>query len=106
MVPEVLPIDLKRELVADNPPTLIDVREADELEICRLPGAIHIPLGQLPSRLSELDAETNYVVFCHLGGRSARATAFLLESGFKNVRNLVTGIRGWAESVDPNLPKY
>jgi adenylyltransferase/sulfurtransferase len=87
-------------------PLVVDVREAQELEICRLDDATHIPLGQLPVRLAELDPNRETVVMCHHGIRSAHAVAFLRRAGFKNARNLVGGIEAWAKRVDPSMARY
>ena len=67
---------------------IVDVREPAEFEICRIPGAVLIPLGQLPSRVRELDPSQEIVLHCKVGGRSANATAFLKSAGFTRARNL------------------
>jgi adenylyltransferase/sulfurtransferase len=85
---------------------LLDVREPHELEISRIEGATLIPLGQLASRLSELDTAQELVVFCKAGTRSARALELLLSAGFRKVKNLKGGINAWAREVDPRLPVY
>jgi len=105
-VPTISPTELKQELRGPTPPKVIDVRESDELEISRLPEAIHIPLNQLPYRLDELSPDDDLVILCRSGNRSGRATQFLLAQGFARVRNLATGINGWAREVDPTLPIY
>jgi adenylyltransferase/sulfurtransferase len=103
---EILPIELQDELASENPPIIIDVREPDELLISSLPGAINIPEGELPARLDELDPEKNYVILCRTGNRSGRATMVLKRKGFKHVRNIATGINGWAQTVDPTFKQY
>jgi len=85
---------------------LIDVREPHELEISRIPNTENFPLGQLASRLSELDSAQEMVVFCRAGTRSARALEMLLSAGFKRLRNLKGGINAWACEVDQSLPIY
>jgi len=55
---------------------LLDVREGWELNICALPGALHIPMGQVPARAEELDPEQELVVICHHGVRSLRVARF------------------------------
>jgi rhodanese-related sulfurtransferase len=100
------PQELFAELEAGANPVLLDVREADELEISVLPGVVHLPLGELANRLDELDPEADTVVICRTGGRSGRATSFLQGQGFRRVRNLETGMNGWAQSVDPTMPVY
>ncbi len=94
------------ERVKTNHLKLIDVREPHELEISRLPNATNIPLGQLASRLSELDSAEDMVLFCKSGNRSTRALELLTSAGFKKVKNLKGGINAWAREVDKNLPVY
>jgi adenylyltransferase/sulfurtransferase len=89
-----------------NSPHLIDVREPHELEISRLEGADLIPLGQLASRLSELDSAEDIVLFCKAGTRSARALELLASAGFRKMKNLKGGINAWAREVDPSMPIY
>jgi molybdopterin/thiamine biosynthesis adenylyltransferase/rhodanese-related sulfurtransferase len=89
-----------------NTPHLIDVREPHELEISHLEGADLIPLGQLASRLSELDSAEEIVLFCKSGTRSARALELLASAGFRKMKNLKGGINAWAREVDPSLPIY
>jgi adenylyltransferase/sulfurtransferase len=85
---------------------LIDVREPHELEISNIEGAEIIPLGQLASRLSELDSAQDIVLFCKAGTRSARALELLVGAGFRKVKNLRGGINSWAQEVDKTLPIY
>ena len=85
---------------------LLDVREPHEVEIAVLPGALHIPLRQLPEKLDRLDPAAEIVVHCKLGGRSARAVKLMREAGFSRTRNLAGGIDRWAERIDPSVPRY
>lgn len=85
---------------------LLDVREDHELEISRLPQALHIPMGQVPGRLDELARDRPLVVMCRSGGRSAQVAQFLERNGFDDVYNLAGGINAWAEEVDPSLDVY
>lgn len=85
---------------------LLDVREPHELEISRLDGATVVPLGQLATRLSELDSAEEMVVVCKSGTRSARALELLVSAGFRKVKNLKGGINAWSEEIDPSLPIY
>ncbi len=93
-------------LLQPEPPVFLDVREAWELEIVKLSNAIHFPLPQFAQSLPKLDKEKPVIVFCHHGGRSARATAILLENGFNNVKNLSGGIDAWALKIDPSMERY
>lgn len=105
-VAEIAPQELKRRLDAGEPLTVLDVREPWECEIARLPGTLHIPLGDVPARLDELDRGVELVVMCKAGGRSRRAAEFLLSHGFSHVANLTGGIDAWARDIDPGLPSY
>jgi adenylyltransferase/sulfurtransferase len=99
-------VELKSRIDSGNPPVIVDVREPSEFQICRIPGAILIPLGQLASRLGELDPAAEVVLQCRSGARSARAAAFLRQQGFSQARNLEGGILAWIDQVDPSQPKY
>lgn len=105
-VPVITPHELKNELQSETPPVLLDVREAAELQISQLPGAHHIPLGELTRRILELDSNQNVVVICRSGARSAEAAKLLIRNGHTRVRNLVGGINAWANDVDPTLTVY
>jgi adenylyltransferase/sulfurtransferase len=85
---------------------LLDVREPHEADIARIAGSTLIPLGELPSRVAELDPSRDIVVHCRSGIRSARAVRLLLDQGFPRVRNLRGGILAWADEVDPTVTKY
>jgi rhodanese-related sulfurtransferase len=100
------PRALAARLAAEEPPLLLDVREDFEWRLCRLPGALLIPLEQLPGQLAALDPERETVVYCHTGVRSAYAAEFLRREGFRRVGNLLGGIHRWALEVDPTLPTY
>jgi rhodanese-related sulfurtransferase len=85
------PVDDHREVVG-SAGQLIDVREPVEFAEGTLPGAINIPLGELPDRLAELDQNRRVVLLCRSGGRSANAAQFLATSGFEDVVNLEGGL--------------
>jgi adenylyltransferase/sulfurtransferase len=85
---------------------LIDVREPHEYQICRIPNARLIPLGELPKRVNELNSADEIVAHCKSGARSAKAVDFLKQAGFKKVRNMKGGILAWSDKVDPSVPKY
>lgn len=97
---------LKDRLDGQEAFLLVDVREQREFEICRIPGSVLIPLGELPARLAELDGHDDVVVHCKSGARSAKAVALLRDRGYSQARNLRGGILAWIDRVDPTLPRY
>ena len=86
--------------------SILDVREPHEFEICRILGSTLIPLGELQSRVGELDRDSEIVAHCRSGVRSAKAVKLLREAGFTKVRNLTGGVLAWSNEVDPTMPKY
>lgn len=105
-IPETSVEDLKALIDSKKKFILLDVREPFESDIARIEGAILIPLGELASRLGELNPTDEIVVQCKSGGRSARAVEFLQENGFSHVSNLVGGILAWADRIDPAVERY
>ncbi len=89
-VPTPIPADL----------VVLDVREDHEWAAGHIADAIHIPLGDLPARAGELDPAARTLVVCHLGGRSARATAWLHAQGH-DVVNLEGGMEAWEQAGRP-----
>ena len=85
---------------------LLDVREHSELTICRIEGALHIPMDEVPERHEALPRDTPLIVFCHHGMRSLNVVQYLEAIGFKNVLNLAGGIHAWAAEVDPGMKQY
>jgi adenylyltransferase/sulfurtransferase len=85
---------------------LVDVREPSEYQICKIPGAQLIPLGELAERYKELPRDRQVVIHCKAGVRSARAVHFLKARGFEDVRNLEGGILAWIDRIDPSQKKY
>jgi len=104
---EITCAELHAKLQADEPVTLVDCRDPFEHEIVRLPHARLIPMGQVPSRASELaEADAPVVVYCHHGMRSAQTAQWLRENGVPGAQSLAGGVDAWAERVDPSLPRY
>jgi adenylyltransferase/sulfurtransferase len=85
---------------------VLDVRNPEEFQICRIPGTTLLPLPELPQRFRELDPEREMVVHCKSGMRSAKAIQFLRQQGFRKLKNLKGGILAWADRIDPTVPKY
>ena len=104
---EITAAELKQRLDRGDDLQIIDVREPKEYEVARLEGAKLIPLGQVLSRMGEIDEGRETVVHCKLGGRSAKAIEALTRTGFKGrLLNLKGGITAWSNDVDPSVPKY
>jgi rhodanese-related sulfurtransferase len=80
---------------------LLDVREPEEWRAGHAPGAVHLPMNEVPGRLAEIPREGDVVVVCRSGNRSAQVTAYLLGNGWSNVRNLGDGMMGWAAAGRP-----
>lgn len=87
-------------------PLLLDVREDWEFDHCHIDGSLRMPMGSVPARLPELDPARETVVICHHGMRSAQVCLFLQHQGFDCVLNLAGGVAGWADEVDPAMPRY
>lgn len=90
-----------------NDAIILDVREPDEWAAGHAPGAIHIPIGDLPGRLAELSQHSGAVgrpgsmaVTCRGGGRSSRAVAWLTQQGYE-VADLDGGMKAWQSAGKP-----
>ncbi len=105
-IPEVTAEELKAQIDSGKEVFILDVREPNEYQICRIAGSTLIPLGEVATRSAELDRDRDMVVHCKMGGRSAKAVALLQERGFTRVRNLKGGILTWIDKVDPTQSKY
>ena len=103
---EITPLELKALIDEGQQPFILDVRNPEEIAICRLAGSTVIPLPELTNRLGELDPTRPMVVHCKSGVRSAKAIALLQAAGFSKMRNLKGGILAWIKDVDPSLPNY
>ena len=106
MVPEISARALKTKLDVGEALVLLDVRESTEVEIACIANAVHIPMGEIPGRLQELDLDANIVVYCHHGIRSMQVANFLARHDFKRVENLAGGIEAWAVIVEPGMARY
>lgn len=102
------PGDLAERLRKGEHVMLVDVRQAWERDICRLPDRLHVPMHELPDRHTEIESDRDglVVVYCHHGVRSLRAAAFLERVGFDNVASLAGGIDAWSQRIDPDVPRY
>jgi hydroxyacylglutathione hydrolase len=81
--------------------TVVDVRNPGEHALGAVPGAVNIPVGQLPGRFDELDPMRPTVVYCAGGYRSSVAASLLRANGFADVSDIVGGYGAWAEVARP-----
>lgn len=106
-MPEISATELKQRLDNGEDIQIVDVREAFEVQIAQIPNTVHIPLGEVVTRMAEIDPSRETVVHCKGGVRSARAIEALQRSGFTGrLINLHGGIMAWSNEVDPSVPKY
>jgi adenylyltransferase/sulfurtransferase len=98
--------ELKQRLDRKEELFILDVRNPEEYQICKLPGSKLIPLPELARRLGELDKSREMIVHCKSGMRSQRAINYLREQGFGKLKNLKGGILAWADRIDRSMPKY
>ncbi len=79
---------------------LLDVREDDEWNQGHAAAAQHIPMGEVPGRLNEIDRSATLYVICKAGGRSAKVADFLARDGFEPI-NVEGGMLAWAAAGRP-----
>jgi adenylyltransferase/sulfurtransferase len=106
MIREISVEELKARRDRGDKPLVLDVREEWELQLARIPDVVHVPMNQLPTRLSQFTPDVETIVMCHAGGRSLRVAQYLAGQGFTNVANLSGGISAWSQSVDATVPQY
>ncbi|MGE0081567.1 MAG: rhodanese-like domain-containing protein [Thiohalomonadaceae bacterium] len=90
--------DVHHKLTVAGGIRLVDVRSPAEVAQGAIPGAVNIPLHLLPMRMEEFSGDTETVIYCRSGARSAQACAFLQAQGIQNVFNLRGGIIAWVQS--------
>ena len=93
-----------------GPALLLDVREDWEIQTASVKPdgfeLLHIPMGQLLQRLSELDPQRPLGCLCHHGGRSMQVAHYLANNGFQRVANIAGGINAWSMQLDASIPRY
>ncbi len=105
MLEDLNPKQFQENLTKDGN-TLIDVREKWELDICRIEGAVSMPMSSIMETFSDLDPELSYSLYCHHGMRSLQVANFLLSKGFKSLFNLRGGIDAWSREIDNSVVQY
>ena len=103
---QISPEELKQYLDEGNAPTLLDVRETWEYQICHIDHSINICMALIPARLAELKPDQEIVVICHHGVRSLQIASYLEDMGYTNISNLEGGIDAWARTVEPVMAQY
>lgn len=93
----ILPSEIKERLDRGEQLAIVDVREDDEVAAGVIPGAKHIPLAQLPDRLSEIPQVEELILVCRSGNRSGRAISFLEAQGYKGLKNMTGGMLEWED---------
>ena len=107
MIKDITPREFLDRRAGGAEMTLLDVREDWETALAPVPSDIvHIPMGQIPNRLNELDPQRETVVICRAGGRSLQVAQFLAAQGFASVSNLAGGILAWSRDLDSRIPQY
>jgi len=104
-IPEITPAEYLARRAKGEALTLLDVREDWELKVASVPDIVHIPMGDVPNRVTELDRNTEIVVLCRSGRRSLEIAKFLQQQDFRTA-NLAGGILAWSRDIDPNIPTY
>lgn len=99
--PEIDTAELVRLRRDDDTVQVVDVREPDEWASGRIPGAVHVPLGELGLRKGELDPSRPVVAVCRSGRRSITAADALRGAGFGQVASLAGGMNAWREAGQP-----
>lgn len=98
---------LQQRLTGTTPPLLLDVRELWEIATAALPGAVVMPMNEVPGRaFNELDEDAPLAVLCHHGARSLSVANWLRQQGFGKAQSVAGGIDAWSRSIDPTVPRY
>jgi len=107
---ELLPAEVAQwhQLPADQRPCLLDCREPEEVEICRILGSICIPMADIAAAVGRLRdlSQHGLVIYCHHGMRSLHAARYLRERGIENAFSMTGGIELWARQIDPGMKRY
>ncbi len=104
-IPEITPAEFLQRRANGDSLILLDVREDWEMSVASVQGVVHIPMGQVESRLSELDKNKEIVVLCRSGRRSFEVAKLLQSNGYRAI-NLAGGILAWSRDIDSSIPTY
>ena len=98
-------VNLLNDKMKKGEVVLIDVREKHEYGFCKIKGSLHIPMNEVPQKISELNPKEKYAIICHSGVRCEMVTNYLNTNNFYAV-NVVGGIDKWSQDVDPDIKRY
>ncbi len=96
-IPEISTLELRQILGSNFDGILLDVREEEEYQQVNIPQAQLLPLSQWPEAAANLPKDTEYLVHCAAGIRSARAVHWMLQNGFSNATNIAGGMKQWLQ---------
>jgi sulfur-carrier protein adenylyltransferase/sulfurtransferase len=86
---------------------ILDVRNLNEYETCRIQGSVLIPMSNIPTNVKHIPKHKTVVIYCHHGFRSASVIEYLTQNhGFTNLQNLTGGINAWANEIDETMAVY
>lgn len=97
----ITPKELEEKITNGAGIHIIDVREDEEVAQGKIPGAKHIPLGDIPNELAKMDKQQHYYVVCHSGGRSTAACEYMISQGY-DVTNMTGGMSAWQGEIEIN----
>ena len=103
---EISPRELKQLLDRGEKIILVDVREPHEHALCRIDGAVLIPMRAIPANFQKLDTDDHVICFCHRGMRSLDVANWLRAQGVRSAKSMAGGIDRWAVEIDPQLLRY
>ena len=104
MIKNVTVTMLKKKYESNENFVLLDVRTDLEISKTKIPiDSIHIPMNEIPDKISQLNTNDEIIVYCKSGVRSKKVCEFLLINNFKNISNLEGGIVAWGQEIDPKI---
>jgi len=103
---EITPREVKERVDRGEKLLLVDVREPHEHALCRIEGAVLIPMGSIPANLQKLDVDEDVICFCHHGMRSLDVANWLRSRGVNGAKSMKGGIDRWSTEIDPSVPRY
>jgi rhodanese-related sulfurtransferase len=103
---QISPAEAQAHLERGDGVLLVDVREPWETQLCRIAGAILMPMGTVPANLQKLDVDGEVICYCHHGVRSLDVAFWLRSQGVARARSMTGGIDRWSSEIDPGVPRY